>query len=99
MSQSRERDPHSRWSESCIHRYSSLHSTPTSDEEKISQAYSPLLTATHSHLVAQEKLTSACCICCEQCNGSKSSKRLAAINYKAFNLYKYITLNVRNNRV
>lgn len=97
MSQSRERNPHSRWSEPCIHRYSSLHSTPTSDEEKTSQAYSPLLTMTHSHL-AQEKLASACCICCEQCNGSKSSKRLAAINYKAFNLYKYITLNITNNR-
>lgn len=89
MSQSRERNFHSRWSEPCIHRYSSLHSAPhiTSDEEKASQVYSPLLTETHSHLVAQEKLTSACCICCEQCNGSKSSRRLVAINYKAFNLY------------
>lgn len=73
MSQSRERNTNSRWSESHIHKYS-LHSTP-SDEEKASQAYSPLLKA-------QEKLAFACCICCEQCNGLKSSRRLAAINYK-----------------
>ncbi|XP_029172898.1 uncharacterized protein LOC114941893 [Nylanderia fulva] len=82
MSQSCERNPHSRWSNSYIHKYSSLHSAPTSEEEKASRAHSPLLTSTHSHLLAQEKLTSACCICCEQCNGLKSSRRSAIINYK-----------------